>query len=240
MADLPLPDPNDTAADDVDGAVTPPAVRSPIDGEQDGAPDRRPATRRRLLEAANQRFRDHGYDAATAAAIAADAGVTERTFFRYFPTKADVLVANWERHGESMRRSLDAHPAGEVASDAALADVVHDALRSFLRGVSDELDAGLDSVVRIYTNRTAFLAIIEHLLGVEQELAEAVALRCGRPADDFRIRVAANASMGVLRAAVRAAVLFPDGPRMLDLLDAGMGDVVPLFDGLWRDTHPSP
>lgn len=201
-----------TAHDDPDDTPGPPPVGD---------------TRTRLLDAANRRFRTHGYDAATAAAIAADAGVTERTFFRHFPTKADVLVANWERHGVAMREQFTRRSTGEP-----LLDVVHGALDAFLRGVSDELDAGLDSVVRLYTDHTAFLAIIEHLLGIEQEVAEEISRRSGRPADDFSVRVAANASMGVLRAAVRAAVLFPDGPRMLDLLDDGMAELTPLFTSI--------
>ena len=36
-------------------------------------------------------FRERGYDRTTAAEIAARAGVTERTFFRYFPDKREVL-----------------------------------------------------------------------------------------------------------------------------------------------------
>lgn len=41
--------------------------------------------RTRLRGAALELFRERGYDRTTAATIAARAGVTERTFFRYFP-----------------------------------------------------------------------------------------------------------------------------------------------------------
>ena len=58
------------------------------------ADSKRDMTRQRLLDAANERFRATGYEHATAAMIAEDAGVTERTFFRYFPTKSAVLIAN--------------------------------------------------------------------------------------------------------------------------------------------------
>ena len=47
--------------------------------------------RDRLQRAALDLFREHGYDGTTAAGIAARAGVTERTFFRYFPDKREVL-----------------------------------------------------------------------------------------------------------------------------------------------------
>lgn len=49
------------------------------------------ALRTRLQQAALELFREHGYERTTAAQIAARAGVTERTFFRQFPDKREVL-----------------------------------------------------------------------------------------------------------------------------------------------------
>jgi len=47
--------------------------------------------RARLQEAALELFREQGYERTTASEIAARAEVTERTFFRYFPDKREVL-----------------------------------------------------------------------------------------------------------------------------------------------------
>lgn len=47
--------------------------------------------RRRLQQAALELFAERGYDLTTASAIAARAGVTERTFFRHFADKRDIL-----------------------------------------------------------------------------------------------------------------------------------------------------
>ena len=47
--------------------------------------------RRRLQQAALELFRERGYEQTTASEIAARAGVTERTFFRHFPDKREVL-----------------------------------------------------------------------------------------------------------------------------------------------------
>lgn len=52
-----------------------------------------PDARGRLQRAALDLFAEHGYDATTVADIAVRAGLTERTFFRYFTDKREVLFA---------------------------------------------------------------------------------------------------------------------------------------------------
>src|SRR5688572_14292553 len=47
----------------------------------------------RLQRAAMELFAEHGFDATTVAEIAERAGVTERTFFRHFADKREVLFA---------------------------------------------------------------------------------------------------------------------------------------------------
>ena len=56
-------------------------------GTKAGAGD----ARARLQTAALALFKEQGYDSVTAAQIAAVAGVTERTFFRHFPDKREVV-----------------------------------------------------------------------------------------------------------------------------------------------------
>ena len=57
-------------------------------------------------------FRERGYEATTAAEIAAKAGVTERTFFRHFPDKREVLF-----HGEEAFRAALTEAAVAAADD---------------------------------------------------------------------------------------------------------------------------
>ena len=45
-----------------------------------------------LVEAGLELFERHGYEATTVAEIARAAGVTEMTFFRYFPAKEHLLL----------------------------------------------------------------------------------------------------------------------------------------------------
>ncbi len=55
-----------------------------------------PDARRRLQEAALDLFEEQGYAGASPAAIAERAGLTQRTFYRHFPDKRDVLFGNDE------------------------------------------------------------------------------------------------------------------------------------------------
>jgi AcrR family transcriptional regulator len=66
--------------------------------------------RRRLQEAAFELIRERGYDAVTTAEIAARAGVTERTFFRHFPDKREVLFAGEEAFHDALTEAVMAAP----------------------------------------------------------------------------------------------------------------------------------
>lgn len=55
---------------------------------------RRAQVRAKLADAALVRFRAQGYAETTVDEIARDAGVSRRTFFRYFPTKEDVFFSD--------------------------------------------------------------------------------------------------------------------------------------------------
>jgi AcrR family transcriptional regulator len=75
----------------------------PRDGEE---------VRKRLQWAALELFRTRGYEEVTAADIAAEAGVTERTFFRHFPDKRDVLFHGEAEFGKALTEAILKAPEG--------------------------------------------------------------------------------------------------------------------------------
>jgi AcrR family transcriptional regulator len=67
---------------------------------------------------------ERGYEQTTVAEIAGEAGLTARTFFRYFADKREVLFAGSEELQRSMVEALDATPpsAAPIQAVAAVLD----------------------------------------------------------------------------------------------------------------------
>jgi mycofactocin system transcriptional regulator len=85
---------------------------------------RPPATSARDLELVALRlFADQGYDATTVEQIAAEAGVSRRTFFRHFDTKADVLWHDFDGEVRALQAAFAAVEA-ELTVMAAIREVV--------------------------------------------------------------------------------------------------------------------
>jgi AcrR family transcriptional regulator len=82
--------------------------------------DRRELTRRALIDAAIKRFTAAGVAATTVADITTDVGVTERTFYRYFASKEEVLFAEYEDRIDWFRRALEVRPRGEAITKSVL------------------------------------------------------------------------------------------------------------------------
>jgi AcrR family transcriptional regulator len=84
---------------------------------------RRRSTHEALRRVALEQFASKGFANVTVTELAEEAGVTERTFFRHFPTKEAVLFADYETHVEWLAAALARRPAGESLFDAVLASV---------------------------------------------------------------------------------------------------------------------
>ena len=83
--------------------------------------------RLRLQRAALELFGERGYDRTTAAEIAARAGVTERTFFRQFPDKREVLF-----DGEAILRAALTAAIAAAPDELGPLDTLFRAFRSVL------------------------------------------------------------------------------------------------------------
>ncbi|MEU6130042.1 TetR family transcriptional regulator [Saccharopolyspora sp. NPDC047091] len=78
----------------------------------------RRAVRQKIEDVAMELFLAKGFDATTVDQIAAEAGISARSFFRYFPTKEDVVIGDPREFGVVLRDALETRPAAEDATTA--------------------------------------------------------------------------------------------------------------------------
>jgi AcrR family transcriptional regulator len=84
---------------------------------------RRYKTREALRQAALNRFAKEGFGNVTVEQLAQEAGVTERTFFRHFPSKEAVLFQDYDTQLEWLADALAQRPRSEPLFDAVKASV---------------------------------------------------------------------------------------------------------------------
>ena len=89
-----------------------------------------PDARERLMRAAQELFIERGFDGTTVAQIAERAGLTERTFFRHFADKPEVLFAGGHQLEDAVVESLASVPT-EVPPFEALARAMTVATAAF-------------------------------------------------------------------------------------------------------------
>ncbi|WP_084587784.1 TetR/AcrR family transcriptional regulator [Devosia riboflavina] len=88
-------------------------------GDDEGVRERkRRETRQRIVDAGLKLFGRHGYEATTLDAIAAEAGISRRTFFHYFKSKDEILISMQAGLGEQLSAALRAQPAHRPPLDA--------------------------------------------------------------------------------------------------------------------------
>jgi len=71
-----------------------------------------------LTIVAQDLFLEHGYESTTVDQIAAAAGMSKRTFFRYFASKDDLVIGKYDLFGDRIAEALDARPSDEPVWDS--------------------------------------------------------------------------------------------------------------------------
>jgi AcrR family transcriptional regulator len=155
-------------------------------------------TRRAIEDAAISLFVSRGYEATTVEQIAALAEVSTTTFFRYFPTKADVILSEQDEAIPALRRAILARPAEEDDLEA-----VRHALQDRWIAVIDP-DRTVRTALAMQTSPVLRGLSYEVGRGWLTAITEALARRHGRRSPDARCILAARACLTVFGASVEA------------------------------------
>jgi AcrR family transcriptional regulator len=127
-----------------------------------------------LSTAAQTLFLANGFDETTVEQIALTAGVSRRTFFRYYESKEDVIVERSDRLGELLLVQLAARPINETP----LLAIRNALIQAIMAGLEDQ---DLVRYIIRSLRETSFLrrAIMERRNRIEERICSIMAQRLG-------------------------------------------------------------
>lgn len=173
-------------------------------------------TRHAIQQHALRLFMQKGFDATTVEEIAAAAGVSHMTFFRYFPTKEDAVIQDdYDPLIEAMIRT---RPAKEPPIEAIRQVVKELSVQIYAADRADIL-ARMKLLMQVPALRAR---LWEHGGGTEVILTRAIAERMGCAEDDLRVRVVASACMAAIVTALFAWVESPGTYEMPAMIDQAL------------------
>jgi AcrR family transcriptional regulator len=127
-------------------------------------------TRRQVMAVALRLFQERGFDETTVEDIAAAAEISPRTFFRYFPSKVDVIFGDHQELVMLIRQTLAERPTGEP--------VIRTVRRAMQQGVGQVVADPELFLTRMQLTRSVPAALAHNRLldlDFENVIAEAVA-----------------------------------------------------------------
>jgi AcrR family transcriptional regulator len=174
-------------------------------------------TRQTIRREAFRLIEENGYAATTVEQIAEAAEVSPSTFFRYFPTKESVLLA--DDMDPLILNALDEQPP-----DLSPSQAVRRAYQAAIASMSADQREFEDTRQRLmFSIPELKAAMYDEYYRTITTFAEALGRRIGRDASDFELRVFAGALTGAMMA------VYEPGPgatdtvsRALDFVDGGM------------------
>jgi len=196
------------------------------------------AVRAEIAAVAMRLFLEQGFEKTTVDQIAAEAGLSRTSFFRYFATKEDVVLGHLEELGQLVLDALAARPAAEPAWQA-----LRHAFDLLIEEGNALPEQGLAMSRMLQDTPSLKARQLGKQLGWQDLLAPEVARRLGVPAEapDPRPRALVAAALGCLNAAVDVWTAGGGAVALPDLLDQAMSALASPacpHDSAWKEEHP--
>ena len=170
-------------------------IVSPASGEPAGLRERKKArTRAAIRQEALRLFREQGYQGTTVEQIAAAAEVSPSTFFRYFPTKEDVVLQ--DDMEPALMEAIEQQPR-ELGMVAAIRASMQAVSASLTQEQWDRLRQTAELGMTIPEVRARAMDDFARTVTM---MAGAMAKRTGLSPDDLRVRTASGAIFGAIMA----------------------------------------
>ncbi|MCB0993444.1 MAG: TetR family transcriptional regulator [Acidimicrobiales bacterium] len=167
--------------------------------EKLGLRERKRQQRRQAIEAAAiDLFEANGFDATTIDDIARAADIAPRTFFTYFPTKEDVVLADYAARLGRIVAELEQRPETEPAWAA---------LQAAFAAVAADYQTERDQLIRRFTlmatTPSVFARSLQLQAGWEDTLADTLTQRTKAEPDEPTPRLQAAAALAAMRASLQ-------------------------------------
>ncbi len=174
-------------------------------------------TRRTIQEQALRLFAEQGYDATTVEQIAEASEVSPSTFFRYFPTKEDVVLQ--DDYDPLLMASLRLQPP-----DMPPLTAIRSAFRQAFGEIPQEEQSQVLFRTKLSTSVPALRArTVENLFSTIEMLAGAVAERAGRDPRSPAVRTLVGAVLGAMLPALFTWVEHDGATPLPALVDEALG-----------------
>ncbi|WFR68273.1 TetR family transcriptional regulator [Curtobacterium flaccumfaciens] len=174
----------------------------------------REAVRARIAAVAVARFDRDGFDAVTVEQIAAEVGISARSFHRYFPAKEDTVIGDPARHRGALAEAFDDRPHGEP-----LWQSLREAFAGMMVSADEEPEYGRRSVRVMMSTPSLRARNLEKHLAWADVLTPLVAERvraAGVTDVELRTAVLVQAALGCFDVAItRWSVTEEDAPALL-------------------------
>lgn len=169
--------------------------------------------RRRLEDVAIELFERDGFESTTIEQIAAAAGIAPRTFFSYFVTKDDLVLADYTDRLGRILEILSNTPADQPAWDA---------LRTSFAAVAADYESEAERIRRRFLimvrTPSVFARNLQLQAGWEQALTAHLTARLGSTSDDALPRLLAATALAVMRASLQHWLTQPGTAALPDLV----------------------
>ncbi|MCA9673039.1 MAG: TetR family transcriptional regulator [Myxococcales bacterium] len=183
------------------------------DGDLGRREQKKRETRARLVAVASDLFETQGYDATSIEEIAEAAGISRRTYFRYFPSKEDIAFP----YREDRLERFDALIQGGAADETGWQSVKRACLvmaGDFMR--EREMVIRLERIVASHAALRA--ASREYDRGWEQAIQHGIARDAsGDETTERAARLTAGALMGLVRATLDYWVEHDGEPNLIEI-----------------------
>jgi AcrR family transcriptional regulator len=187
----------------------------------------RESLRAEIAEVAFNVFAERGFDEVTATEVAAAAGISRASFFRYFESKEDAVFVAQEEMGVKIAAALRERPAGEDAW-TALRRALDAAVATYQRSP----EAALARLRLIRCTPSLRAHQLERLAQWQEAIGAALADRLRLAGDDIRVEALVGAALGALDAASSRWAQSDGAEDLIGLIDEAFAAIVDPFPRL--------